>query len=144
MTEYRMGRLQLDELEAEVISLAEDLASAHVETVYVSYGPVNYGEGCDWSDLAQSKDIPVPVAELSWFVADSERRGVYELGEVDLQIEGGGVRYTLCHEGDVHCAGPDGSALLRSVRDRWRSQYPDSYAVNPHGKAKYLSDRERA
>ena len=144
MTEYRTGRLSLDELEAEVIALAEDLASAGVETAYVSYGPVNHGDECDWSDLAQWEDIPVPVGRLSWFVADSESRGVYELGEADLQIEGGGVTYTLCHESDVHCAGPDGSALLRSVRDRWRGQYPDSYAVNPHGKPKYLSDRERA
>jgi hypothetical protein len=138
MTEYRTGYLSLDELEAEVIAVSEDLSAAGVETAYVTYG-----FGCDSYDLPQREAIPVPVGRLPWFVADGEVRGVFELGEADLDIAGGGVTYTLCHEHDVHCAGPDGSGLLRAVRERWRGQYPDCYAVNPRGKPRYLSDRER-
>lgn len=130
MIEYRTGYLSLNELEAEVIALADDLSAGGVAIVYVTYG-----FACNRYDLIQWDMIPVPVDRLPWFVADSETRGVYELGEADLMIEGGGVTYTLCHEQDIHCSGPDESPLLRTVRSRWRSQYPNCYVVYTHGKS---------
>jgi hypothetical protein len=120
MIEYRTGPLSLDELEAEILAMTDDPSAAGIDTAYVTYG-----FGCDRFDLIQPEAIPVAVHRLAWFVADSEARGVYELGEADLEIAGGGVTYTLCHEHDVHCAGPQESGLLQAVRERWRSRYPD-------------------
>ena len=121
MIELTTGYLNLDEMEREILHLADDFEAVGVEVVYVTFG-----FGCRRDELLQSADIPVPISGLATFVADSERKGQFQLGESDLKIEAMGVTITLCHEGDIHCEGEE-SALFNRVRARWASDYFHSH-----------------
>ena len=122
MTDLRTGPLDFGQLDAEVVAIVDDLRAFGIASAFVTFG-----FGCE-RNTTQWQDVPVPVAELVRFVADSEADGRFDFGESDLLIRGGGVEFKLSHECDVHCSGEEGP-LLTAVRERWRRQYRGSGAL---------------
>src|SRR5437868_4538164 len=122
MIEVCTGRLELDRLDAEVLAVVDDFRAFGHDTVYVTCG-----FGCDRDLLAQSQDVPVPIARLAGHLAELERLGVFELGEADLFVSAAGVEFQFCHEGDVHCSAAAECPLLSAVRRRWTRSYERSW-----------------
>jgi hypothetical protein len=116
----------LDQFDAEVLAVADDLRAFGRETVYVTCG-----FGCDL--LAQWQDVPVPTAGFTEHLTELERLGVYELGEADLFVSAAGVEFRLCHEGDIHCSAKADCPLLSAVRRRWRQAYEYSWERQHQG-----------
>jgi hypothetical protein len=112
-----------DWFEREVHDLVDLLLQAEIRIVYVSYG-----FGCDRDSLIQADDIPVATDSLANFIADSEDRGIFRLGENDLTVRSdvGKFEFLLCHEHDIHFSG-DETPLLRQVRSRWSKRYEKCY-----------------
>ena len=106
MIELNTGYLDFEQLDAEVVNIADDLLAFDIGTVYVSFG-----FGCRKEKLLQTEDIPVSVRALVRFIADSESEETFALGESDLLIRAGGVEFKLCHERDVHCSGEENQLL---------------------------------
>src|SRR5687768_15887041 len=120
MVELSTGYLDFEQLDAEVVNIADDLLAFGVETAFVTFG-----FGCERGKAVQWEEIPVPVRDLVQFVAESESEGMFELGEADLHVRAGGVEFLLCHERDVHCSGEE-CPLLAAVRKRWSGEYKHS------------------
>jgi hypothetical protein len=137
MTELTTGYLSFEQLEAEVLSIVDDLKSFAIGTVYLTFG---CGSQADAS--VQWQDIPVPVDRLAAFVAESEDTGLFELGEADLFIRAEGLEFLLCHERDIHCSGEE-SPRLAAVRRRWARDYEFSNEKRSGGPWRRLTGRPK-
>src|SRR5205085_6953429 len=67
MVELSTGYLDFEQLDAEVVNIADDLVAFGVDTAYVTFG-----FGCERGKAVQWQEIPVPVRSLVQFVADGE------------------------------------------------------------------------
>ncbi|HVS40288.1 MAG TPA: hypothetical protein VMS17_32320 [Gemmataceae bacterium] len=134
VVEVCTGRLTLDQFDAEVLAVVDDLCAFGYEKVHVTCG-----FGCNGDSLSQWREVPLPAAGLADYVAELERRGVYELGETDLFVSAAGVEFRLCHEGDIHCAARADCPLLCSVRRRWRRAYYHSWERRHNGRWRRLA-----
>jgi hypothetical protein len=117
MMELSTGYLEFQQLDDEVVAIAEDFHASGIDTVYVTFG-----FACQCDNLVQSEDVPVPTSQLVRFVANCEADGTFELGESNLYIQGGGLKFLLCHERDIHCSGEESPSLM-AVRRRWTREY---------------------
>ena len=137
MVELTTGYLDFEQLDAEVVNIADDLLAFGVDTAYVTFG-----FGCERDKPVQWEEIPVPVRRLVQFIADSEADETFTLGESDLHIRGGGVEFLLCHERDLHCSGAM-CPLLLEVRMRWTRDYEHSYERRCGGQWHRLTGRPK-
>jgi hypothetical protein len=135
MTVLMVRYMEEDWFEPEIQEIADLLLSVEIRTVYLSYG-----YGCDTASLLQTEDIPVPTESLAQFIADSEDRGVFRLGECDLKVRSGvgKAEFLLCHEHDIHFSGVE-SPLLSEVRFRWAKKYLACYESRDGGKWRSIS-----
>jgi hypothetical protein len=136
VTELSTGLLDYEQLDAEVIAIADDLQAFGLDTAFVTFG-----FGCERGRAVQP-EIPVPVTGLVQFVADSEADGTFDLGESDLFIRAAGVEFRLGHERDVHCSGSE-CPLLSAVRRRWTREYEHGYERRSGGQWHRLKGRAK-
>jgi hypothetical protein len=137
VVELSTGYLTYEQLDAEVLAIADDFRSFGVGMVHVTFG-----FGCQVDRLVQTEDVPVPTSRFAQFIADCEADETYDLGEANLHVRGGGVEFLLCHERDVHCSGEDGPLLL-AVRKRWAREYERSHERRSGGRWHRLAGRPR-
>jgi len=137
MIELSTGYLDFEQLDAEVVAIADDFYAFGVDTLYVTFG---FGSRPD--KLVQSEEVPVCTSELARFIADCEADETFELGDSDLHIRGGGITFLLCHERDIHCSGEESPALLE-VRKRWTRDYEHSYERRSGGQWHRLTGRPK-
>jgi hypothetical protein len=98
MVELTTCYLNFEQLDAEIVNLADDLVAFRVDTAYVTFG-----FACEHEKSVQWQEIPAPVRSLVKFVADSEADETFRLGESDLDIRGGAVEFLACHGiGEAH------------------------------------------
>lgn len=119
--ELRTGTLTLTQMQDEVSSIASLLRRTGKHDLLVSYG-----WACDLDIDELYQDRPLPLSDLSGFIARSEQDGVFTLGEADLYIESAdhAVQFVLCHESDVHLT-TDDAAMAEEVGTGWAAKgYP--------------------
>jgi len=136
MIEICTGRLALDQLDDELLAVADDLRAFGHDTVFVSCG-----FGCHHELLTQWQDVPVAVPRLIEHITELESMGVYELGEADLFVGAGRVEFRICHESDVHCSGDVACRLVSHVRRRWTQCYEHSSERQHKGPWRRLARR---
>ncbi len=137
MIELSTGYLNFEQLDDEVVAIAEDFHAFGIDVVYVTFGIF-----CQRDDLVQYADVPVPTSQLIRFVANCEADGTFELGGSDLSIQGGGLRFLLCHERDIHCSGEETPSLM-AVRKRWTREYEHSRERRSGGQWHRLTGRPK-
>jgi hypothetical protein len=137
MIELNTGYLDFEQLDDEVVAIAEDFHAFGIDTVYVTFGIF-----CQCDNLAQSEDVSVPTSQLVRFIATCEVDGTFELGESNLYIEGGGLKFLLCHERDIHCSGEESPSLM-AVRRRWAREYRHSCERRSGGQWHRLTGRPK-
>ncbi|AMV37432.1 hypothetical protein [Planctomyces sp. SH-PL62] len=136
--ELTTGYPTFEELDAEIVSVVDDFRAMGVETIHVTFG-----FGCALDARVQSQDVPVPLGRLIRFIEDAEADGTFQLRESDLILQGGGLEFLFCHEGDVHCYGRESPRLL-AVRRRWRREHEQSADRRCGGRYRRLTGRPKA
>ena len=135
MIELVTGYLDAAEMDIELVAIVEHFRAIQVETVFVSFG-----FGCQRDQLLQADLVPIGINLLLESLADHEARGIFELGESNVMIEGGGLAYLVCHEHDIHCSGEENSAL-RQVRRRWARDHEGSQERRNGGRWRRIRGR---
>jgi len=72
----------------------------------------------DMNDMWQ--DMPVPLKDVVEFVLAAERAGTVTIGKSDIFVSGAGLKFTLCHESDVHIEAT--AAVAQEFFDRWKDK----------------------
>jgi hypothetical protein len=112
------GQLSENQILEEVPEIVKLLGRSGLEDVLVEYG---WGSRTDTDKLWL--DIELQLRELQTFVETSVKEGIFLPGKSDLIIQDKlkTVKFTLCHESDIHLLSDDQPILDLTVR-HWREK----------------------
>ena len=123
------GPLTQGQILHEVVEIVNSLRSHNVEHVVVTHG---WGSNLDTDQLW--KEITLNVDDLRAFIQNSIEKGVFSPGRADLFIrdEARTLKFTLCHESDIHLVTDDRGVIDQTVR-RWAEKRYGGHKSNPEG-----------
>ncbi|MGZ5055569.1 MAG: hypothetical protein ACXWAT_11595 [Methylobacter sp.] len=123
--EIRCRGLSEEEIWSEVTYLSQLVGIFGADQVVVWYG---WDCSLDIDELW--KDIVIPSNGFEEFVRESERKGIYRIRKSDHTVRNDhvGVAFTLCHDGDIHCEGPE--SFVSTIEARWAERGFHPYLVS--------------
>jgi hypothetical protein len=122
--------LSVEELKARIPEIQHLLLDWGHDRVRVTFG---YGSKLPMDQLWIPTEIDTP--SIGEFIDDAARKGIFELGQSDLDIEDRQETFAfkLCHESDIHFESID-RGLVEQVITLWRGRGLGlSESIRPRG-----------